>query len=258
MPKNNNHCPAPLWAGQNFLTSGAVIRRLVDCSDIDSQDLVLEIGPGKGHITRELLARCGSLVATELDPALCRKLQERFGEREGFRLRQGDFLKMPLPPGAYKVFANIPFSHTTGIVHKLTRTPNPPECAWLIVERGAAKRFAGKPRESLASLSMRPFFQVRIAALVPRDAFHPAPRVDAALLELRLKKQPDLPMGRQASYLAFVERGWKQGFRGLLTPRQISTALKRAGLPLPGEDANMKYVQWLCLFRAYQAYKRGF
>lgn len=255
MPKNTRHTPAPLWAGQNFLTSPALIRRLVDKSDIGKNDLVLEIGPGKGHITRELLPRCAALHAVELDPALCGKLRERFGGAENFRLRQGDFLRAPLPRGPYKVFANIPFSHTTEILRKLTAAANPPAGAWLIVERGAAMRFAGQPRESLASLSLRPFFQVRIAAVVPREAFHPAPRVDAALLEVLPRPQSDLPLSQRAAYRSFVERGWKEGLRGMLTKKQISTALRLAGLPAPGVDANMKYVQWLCLFRYFSNVK---
>lgn len=254
MPKNNCHpTPAPLWAGQNFLTSGPVIRRLLDAARIGKEDLVIEIGPGKGHITRELLPRCGALKAAELDPALCRRLTEQFGGESNFHLYQGDFLKMPLPKGGYKVFANIPFSRTTEIIRRLTGAPNPPSAAWLIVEQGAAKRFAGKPGDNLTSLSLRPFFDVRIAALVPRREFHPSPRVDAALLELTRRAQPDIPLKDQALYRRFLEQVWKQGLRSLLTKRQISTALRLAGLP-PADDANMKYVQWLCLFRCWRRF----
>lgn len=254
MPKNNCHpTPAPLWAGQNFLTSGPVIRRLLDTAHIEKRDFVLEIGPGKGHITRELLARCGTLQAAELDPALCRRLEERLGGKPNFRLYQGDFLKMPLPKGEYKVFANIPFSRTTEIIRRLTAAPNPPAAAWLIVEQGAAKRFAGKPGDNLTSLSLRPFFEVRIAAFVPRQEFHPSPRVDAALLALIRRPQPDLPLEERGLYRRFLEQGWKRGIHSLLTKRQISTALRLAGLP-PADDANMKYVQWLCLFRCWRRF----
>ncbi len=174
----SGHCPqtpAPLWASQNFLTSSRTIRRLLACTDISPQDLVVEIGPGKGHITRELLPRCGSVLAAELDSALCARLRERFAGEARLRLWQGDFLTMPLPKGPYKVFANIPFSHTTDILRRLSQAPNPPACAWLVVERGAAMRFAGQGRPGLSALMLAPFFQVRIAASIPREQFHPAP-----------------------------------------------------------------------------------
>lgn len=253
MPKNrNNPSGAPLWASQNFLTGAGDIRRLLDISDISPQDLVLEIGPGKGHITRQLLPRCGKLVAAELDPKLCRQLKERFGKEKRFALFAGDFLNMPLPKGGYKVFANIPFSSTTAIIRRLACSGRPPLAAWLVVELGAAKRFAGRPGDNLTSLSLKPFFEVRIAARIPRDRFHPMPRCDAGLLELRLRPEPDVPLAQQEQYRAFLERGWKQGLGGLLTKRQAAAALRLAGLEPPGEDANMKYVQWLCLFRYWQ------
>ena len=245
-------CSAPLWVSQNFLTSGPAIRRLLACTDIGPKDLVVEIGPGKGHITRELLPRCGSVLAAELDPALCARLRERFAGERRLRLWQGDFLAMPLPRAPYKVFANIPFSRTTDILRRLTQAPNPPACAWLVVELGAAKRFSGQGKPGLAALCLAPFFDVRIAARVSREQFHPAPRVDAALLELRRKPEPDLPLGQSRSFRLFLEQGLSRGARSLLTKRQIASALGRAGLPLPADDANMKYVQWLCLFRAWR------
>ena len=253
MPKNPASA-TPLWAGQNFLTSAGEIRRLLACSDISPQDLVVEIGPGKGHITRELLPRCEKVLAAELDPELCSWLEERFAGSHNLTLYQGDFLKMPLPKREYKVFANIPFSRTTEIIRRLAYAPNPPSAAWLVVELGAAKRFAGVGRESLASLSLRPFYGVQVVAKISRLQFHPAPRVDAALLELRRRATPELPMEQRQSYRAFLERAWKHGLDGLLTKRQVSTALRLAGLPPPAQDANLKYVQWLCLFRCYKKF----
>lgn len=248
MPKNTRHNSAPLWVSQNFLTSRSEISRLIGLSDINKSDHVLEIGPGRGHITRELLKRCGRLTAVELDPKLYAGLRERFAGEGRLSLRQGDFLKCPPPAGEYKVFANLPFSGTSAILRKLTQGGRPPRSAWLIVEWGAAKRFAG---ETLAGWTLRPYFEVRIAAKIPRGEFHPAPRVDAALLELRRRDEPELPWGLQGEYRAFLERAMREGPKSLLTKRQIATALKLCGLPPPGRDGNMEYVQWLCLFRCW-------
>lgn len=244
---------APLWASQNYLTGSALVRRLVALSDIGETDLVLEIGPGKGHITRELLPRCKGLIAAELDAALCQKLTARFAGEAKFTLYQGDFLQMPLPKGPYKVFANIPFSRTTAILRRLTESGRPPQAAWLVVEWGAARRFAGAGGESLASLGLKPYYDVRVAARIPRSQFHPMPRVDAALLELKRRPHPDLSPAERPSYQAFLRQALSRGPAALLTRRQISTALRQAGFPPPAPDATLQYVQWLCLFRCWHS-----
>lgn len=251
MPKNTRHNSAPLWASQNFLTGRSEILRLLGLADIDKSDHVLEIGPGRGHITRELLPRCGRLTAVELDPGLCARLRERFAGEGKLTLIEGDFLKRPLPAGEYKVFSNLPFSQTTAMIGRLTRSGRPPRAAWLIVEWGAARRFAGS---GLAALAIMPYFDVRIAAKIQRTQFHPAPSVDAALLELRQKPVPDLPWEQQREYRAFLQRAFKEGLRSLLTKKQISTALRLSGLPPECRDGNMEYVQWLCLFRCWRKF----
>lgn len=249
-----------LWVSQNFLTSAAAIRRLLRHTDLRPGDFVIEIGPGKGHITRQLLAMGARVLAAELDPRLCDRLEKDFGDHPNFTLYRGDFFTLPLPKaGAYKVVSNIPFSRTTDILRRLTQAANPPGSAWLLMEKGAAMRFCGRPVESTASLVIKPFFAVRIAAHVPRTEFHPTPKVDAALLCLQKRDEPHLPVTEQAAFGRFVKTCREKGVRSLLTKRQIAAALRAcpdpaARDPLTVRDGNMLYVQWLCLFRAWQQY----
>lgn len=252
MPKNTYHGKAaPISFSQNFLTSSRTIRRLLTFSDLKSGDLVYEIGPGKGHITRELLKTGATVRAVELDPKLYARLTETFAGEPSLSLRQGDFLAAPLPrTGSYKVFSNIPFSRTTDILRKLTQSPNPPAAAWLIVEMGAAKRFCSSTSKS--AFTLRPFFDVTTACPIDRKEFHPAPSVDCALLCVRRKENPDLPLADRALYREFLEHAWKKGLRSLLTKKQISTALRLSGLPQPTPDSTLLYVQWLCLFRCWR------
>ncbi len=143
------------------------------------------------------------------------------------------------------------------------QAPNPPAAAWLIVEEGAAKRFCaafpkgGKERApgNLLSLSLRPFFEVSVVRRLSRENFHPAPSVDCALLCIRRKEKPDLPLADRALYRQFLERSWSRGLRGLLTKRQIAVSLRKASLPPAAADSNLLYVQWLCLFRSWRAWK---
>lgn len=264
MPKNQIHgASAPLSVSQNFLTSSRTICRLLKKTDISANDVVYEIGPGKGHITRELLKTGAAVRAIELDPQLCARLRKAYPETAHFSLRQGDFLKAPLPAkGSYKVFSNIPFSRTTEIFRKLTEAPNPPAEAWLIMEYGAAKRFSTLPAAKTGAISMiarslQPFFEIRIVDKIDRQEFHPAPSVNAALLSIRRKKNPDLPLSERAAYRKFLEITRIHGLQRVLTKRQISTALRLAGLAPFSTDSNLLYVQWLCLFRCWQKFRNG-
>ena len=244
----------PLWVSQNFLTGERTLKRVLSRTTLNAEDHVLEIGPGKGHITRLLAAQCRKVTAVELDGALYGALLSTLGSLENLRLHHRDFLQWRLPAsGAYKVFANIPFCHTTAILRKLTESENPPEEAWLTMEKGAALRFMGKPRETLRSLTLKPLFDLDIAYHFLREDFHPKPSVDVVLLHLKRKAQPDIPPSRRREYERFLShafQGGGAGLRRMFTKRQLTRAFREAGI---GAFAlgDVLYVQWLCLFRCY-------
>jgi 23S rRNA (adenine-N6)-dimethyltransferase len=243
-------CNAPLSVSQNFLTSSITIHSLLRRTTILASDHILEIGPGKGHITKALADRCGLVTAVELDGDLYGALRRRFGDTKNVRLVHADFLKFRLPSsGSYKVFSNIPFNRTTDILRKLTGTANPPEEIWLVTEKGAAKRFSGKPCENVRSLLLKPYFETEIVYYFKREDFHPAPSVDTVLLHLVKKPTPDIPKRQSRAYRQFIEAGLSGRLSQLLTPKQASAAMRNAGLPADFTPANMLYVQWLCLFR---------
>ncbi|TWH58321.1 23S rRNA (adenine-N6)-dimethyltransferase [Desulfitobacterium sp. LBE] len=244
----------PLWVSQNFLTSHRTIIKLLGRTTIGIHDHVLEIGPGKGHITRLLVDKCRKVTAVEIDARLYDKLLEKFKGTENLHLYHQDFLQWRLPAsGAYKVFANIPFCHTTAILRKLTESRNPPTEAWLVMEKSAAKRFMGKPRETLRSLLLKPLFDLDIAYYFQREDFHPKPGVDVVLIHLKKKTQPDISPAQWRHYERFVANALQGGGAGLgrmFSKRQLSRAFREATIHgfVFGE---ILYVQWLCLFRCY-------
>ena len=230
MSKQNNGANESLRLSQNFLTSGRVIRRIVSLAHLSADDHVVEIGPGKGHITKALLARCARVTAIELDPKLYAGLQEKFSAQPNLRLEWGDFLAWPPPRGPYKVFANIPFGRTTDIVRRLTQGPRPPTEMWLVVEKGAAKRFLGLPYENLSSLNLKPWFEGEVVYHFRREDFHPMPAVEAVLLHLKRRPAADITPAQRGAWMRFTA----------------------ARLPTTRDTL---YVQWLCLFRRW--WERG-
>ncbi len=257
MSKNNRGGVLPLSVSQNNLTSRRLLQTILKKTALTAADTVLEIGAGKGHLTRALSERAGRVIAYELDPSLCARLRGTLPEN--VRLIEGDFLASSLPKEPYSVCANIPFSRTSEILRKLLFAPNPAEAIWVCVEKGAAMRFCGLPHDNTHSLSLRPFYTARILYAFRREDFHPAPRVDCVFLELKKRPEPDLPLKDRAAFAAFIRRCRANGFSGKsagLTRKQISTALRLARLPPLAPDRELLYVQWLCLFRCWQRFSK--
>ncbi len=240
---------------QNFITDTRLLHRIVDKSNIGKSDTVWEIGTGKGHLAQVLCGRCGRLYSVEIDKGLYEKAGARLAGERNVKLICGDFLKTPLPSrGRYKVFANIPFFITTQIVDRLAYAPNPPEDMWLIMEKGAAKRFAGQPGETGRSLLLKPWWDMEIAYYFRRSDFHPMPSVDCVMVHFSRKAQPDLERQELSAYREFTARALRHGVcgrDGALTKKQVRTALRLAKLPPIPTGGEILYVQWLCLFRCY-------
>lgn len=241
---------------QNFITNKKLINKIVNLSNIKKEDTVFEIGTGKGHLTEVLCQKSGYVHSIEIDRKLFESAASKLSRMANLKLTCGDFLKYPLPvKGNYKVFANIPFFLTTKIIEKLTNAPLPPSDIYLIMEKGAAKRFSGRPRETGKSLLLKVNWDMEILYHFRREDFHPMPHADVVLLHFSQKKIPDVEKAHYPAYRKFIEHSLKYGLcgkQGLLTKRQVSTALKQAGIPPAYEDGVTLYIQWLCLFRCYQ------
>lgn len=95
---------------------------------------------------------------------------------------------------------------------------------------------------------LKPWWEVRIVHRLRREDFHPMPRVDCVLLEMRRKEPADIPFRDKRLWASFVARAQQVGLQRMLTPRQMSRALREAGIPM---SATLRYVQWLCLFRCW-------
>lgn len=130
-----------IYGSQNFLTSRRLLERIVRKSTITRDDIVLEIGSGKGHLTEVLCRKANFVYSVEIDRKLYKHAKERLKNESNLKIICKDFMKYHLPnKGNYKVFANIPYYLTTKIVRKLTEDAHPPSEIWLVMEKGASKR----------------------------------------------------------------------------------------------------------------------
>ncbi len=225
--------------GQNFLTDAGVARRIVAAADPAAADTVLEIGPGPGVLTGMLAARAQRVVAVELDPRFVRLLlQEHKGAIDAGRLQvqQGDVLDFA--PGAlvapalhYQVVANLPYYITSPVLRHLLEAAQKPERAVVMVQREVAERIVAPPGDlSVLGVSVQFYAEAELLFVVPAAAFSPAPKVESAVLRLRVRPAPAVADVEPARYFQLVRAGFSQ------KRKQLANSLS-GGLGVPKAQA---------------------
>ncbi len=179
--------------GQHFLMHPRIANRIALAAGLSSDSIVLEIGPGTGVLTRELLPIAGKVVAVEADQELCEKLQQDFSSeiaRGQLELVYGDIRSYSLKNvarenGEYQVVANIPYYLTGELFRIVLSAEHQPSNMTLLVQKEVAERVARSVKESILSLSVKAYGTPRYEFTVKRGAFVPAPKVDSAVLSIR-------------------------------------------------------------------------
>jgi len=177
--------------GQHFLKSAAYLRAIADAAHVEKGDYVLEIGPGEGALTKELLARGATVLAVEKDHRLIPMLEVAFTQeiKEGrLTVIEDDALRFDisshLPNQAYKLVANIPYYITGALFRKFLSGNHQPTTLVFLVQKEVGERIAKEKKESILSLSVKVYGRVKYVKTVPRGAFSPPPDVDSAILSI--------------------------------------------------------------------------
>jgi 23S rRNA (adenine-N6)-dimethyltransferase len=240
---------------QNYLKDEHLVATLIEKSSLGSDDIVYEIGPGKGILTRMLTHYCKQVIAIEKDARLADWLKHEFACQPEVTIRVGDFLQDRLPNTPYKVFANIPFNITSAIVSRLTTNACPPEDAYLTMQKEAAEMYLGKPNEILRAVLVKPWFEVEIMHHFRRRDFTPAPRVDVVMLRLHKRGPPLVSLAQRQHFRDFIVHSFtawspslRHTFKGIFTRQQMKHIQTRLEINLDGTPTSLTFEQWLKLF----------
>ena len=240
--------------GQNLFAGLGPARTLVRHADISPGDLVYDLGAGTGLITTALVAAGARVVAVERDPNLARKLRARFAAAPGVQVLEADLAEVSFHAG-FKVVASPPFNRTAAVLRRLLGDAPFPDAAALVLQREAARKWAGAPRPTAVSLTAAPWFELTLAEPFRRRDFTPAPAVDVAVLAIIKRPMPHLDDDLRAPWAAFVRHVFGRGradargaFRNLVSHlqwRRLSADLGFADARL----AELAYDDWLAIFR---------
>lgn len=256
---------------QHWLRSDKVLDRIVKAAELSPDDRVLEIGPGMGILTRQLLPGVRSVVSVEIDRDLCRNLVKKLGNLDNFVLLEGDFLALDLPtllaplPESFhrqtKVVANIPYNITGPILEKLLGTiaapnPQPYKSIVLLIQKEVADRLCAQPdSKTFGALSVRVQYLANCELIcpVPAKAFYPPPKVESAVVRLAPRA-----IENPARDPKFLDRIVRQGFankrkmlrnnlKDTIDSDRLSEILDRLQINPQARAENLSVVNWIAL-----------
>ena len=264
--------------GQHWLIDESVLDQIIQAAELNPQDRVLEIGPGRGALTQRLLSSpAASIHAIELDRDLVSGLQQKFGQNNRFSLHQGDVLKTSLDPPdrqqANKVVANIPYNITGPLLERLIGSlacPAEPtfERLVLLLQKEVAERILARPGESnfsAMSVRLQLLSKGRRICRVPPRCFQPAPKVHSTVIALEpfnRSDQLDSALAMQVADLlqkAFVARRKKlRNSLATLRPEpELSHIADVAGISLNQRPQELSPTAWVNLARGMNQSNQG-
>lgn len=196
--------------GQHWLKDRDVLIGIAEEAEITVNDTVLEIGPGLGTLTSELLRRAKNVIAVELDSDLARKLPGQF-PGTSLEVVNEDILTFDLTklPAGYVVVANVPYYITSKIIQLLTTSSNPPRTIVLLIQKEVAERIVAEPGDmSILAVSSQVYANVRLGDVVPAELFTPPPKVDSQVVILNMLGSPRVSPEDMKSFFRVVKAGF--------------------------------------------------
>lgn len=256
--------------GQHWLRSEKALNQILKAAALSDRDRVLEIGPGTGILTRQLLMQAEAVVAVEIDRDLCQLLTKKLGAIANFLLLQGDFLTLdlatlllPFPnfQRPNKVVANIPYYITGPILEKLLGTISQPvtpafDSIVLLVQKEIADRLTAKPgSRAYGALSVRVQYLAACDFIcdVPAKAFEPPPKVDSAVVRLRPRPLEIAATDPQA-LARFVAMGFatkrkmlRNNLKSVIDRDQLTQLLEQLNVNPQARAEDLSVAEWVAL-----------
>ncbi len=204
-----------LWAkksfGQNFLIDDEALDNIVNAAELKEDDRVIEVGPGTGVLTEQLIEKVAHVTAVEFDEDMVNVVSDRFSEKENFEVVHSDILEYEIQEkGDYKVVANIPYYITSPLLKHFLQAENKPTVMVVLVQKEVAEKVCGITGKSLITVETQLFGAPEIIAEVPAESFYPAPKVDSAILKINVHEKPLVDAADMKEFLKLVKVGYGQ------------------------------------------------
>jgi 16S rRNA (adenine1518-N6/adenine1519-N6)-dimethyltransferase len=251
--------------GQNFLNDPQALASIIQTADIQPDDVVLEIGPGLGSLTRYLALSARKVITVELDHDLIPVLESVLASFVNIRIVEADILRVSpsalLDTDDYLVVANVPYYITSAIFRHLLETSPRPRRMVLTIQKEVAERICAQPGDmSLLALSVQIYGQPRITHTIPAAAFYPPPKVDSAVIRVDMNPEPLLSASLLDTFFHLAKAGFSQKRKTLrnslsaglrMTTNDAGLLLEKSGIDPMRRAETLSIGEWSVLTRQY-------
>jgi len=263
---SSGHAKARKSLGQHFLSDEETAERILAAAELLPDDLIVEIGPGRGVLTRKLVERVRRVVAVELDGRLAAELPSRLGFPENLTCVEADARDVNLaeliaPETSYKVVANLPYYAANPIVRRLLESQPKPDVLVVMVQQEVAKNMAAQPGDmGLLSVATQFYATAKMVCSVPPQSFKPPPKVTSAVLRLDVRAEPAAQVDSEEDFFNVVRAGFaapRKQIRNSLShglgvePSDGGRILELAGIDATRRPQTLDIAEWAKLYRAW-------
>ncbi len=260
--------------GQHFLVDEEVLKLITSAAELTPGDVVMEIGPGLGVLTRELARQAGWVITVELDSKLAAILKQTLASVNNVTIVNEDILKIdpaallrepearfPSVKKGYKVVANLPYYITSPVLRHFLEASVKPQLMVVMVQKEVAEAIVAEPGQmSVLSISVQLYGEPKIISYVPARCFYPPPEVDSAILRVTLYPQPAAAVTDTGSFFELVRAGFSASRKqignslaqGLGVPKtEVLSLLEKAGIVPQRRAETLSLDEWAQLWRIF-------
>ena len=217
---NKYHITANKNLGQNFLIDDETVAGIVETASVSKEDLIIEIGPGLGTLTKELLERAGKVICIELDKRMIEILEDRFSMYDNFKVINEDVLKVNLKDLIQKekikntkIVANLPYYITTPIIMKLLEDKLDIETITVMIQKEVADRLVTEPGTGdtgAITYTIHYYTNPKRILEVPNTSFTPSPKVNSTVVKLNILKTPSIEVKNEKQLFDIIKTAFMQ------------------------------------------------
>jgi 16S rRNA (adenine1518-N6/adenine1519-N6)-dimethyltransferase len=260
------HAKARKGLGQHFLVDRGVLEKIISAAELAYTDTVIEVGPGLGVLTKELVKEAGKVIAVEADPKLASSLQKRLSKFANLTVINADILRLdPLElidrKRHYKVVANLPYYIAAPILRHFLEASLKPRLMVVMVQKEVGQSMVAAPGNlSIFAISVQLYGKPTIVDYVPAQSFYPPPKVDSAIVHIEVYPKPAVEVENIAGFFEIVKAGFsaprKQIRNSLALGLQLDSAevvelLQQAGVAPQRRPETLSLGEWASLHRTF-------